>query len=216
MMKGRPKQPGTGAGFTLIELIVVFSVMGIVTGLGTSAFFTMTSAWHDAKTLAELDAMAGAAFHGLQEDMADVISADLSGAYVRGFRRDSTDPRFFDRELADDQIILPLQSSGMGQGTLAGGTVLYQVVRSEGRHRLTRSVGEAGAETPLGNPQRVIDGADVLRLRIEYAAEGESGWLPQWQRQATPRAVRVSMTLADPFRPDLQISRKAVFAIYVR
>lgn len=208
----RPKR--RAGGFSLIELIVVMAILAVVTTLGVTTFSSMTGAWHDAKTLAELDTMAGDAFRSMQRDFADVISASLCGSAVRGIRRDIQDA--LRPSLADDRVVIPIQTAGMGRSALTGGAVMYQVVRSGGRQRLVRTVGGVSEEAPSGSPQEIVERAEVIRLRFEYAGEADSQWLPDWHRPTSPRAVRVSLTLADLYRPDLQIARKTVFPIYVR
>jgi len=56
-----------------------------------------------------------------------------------------------------------------------------------------------------------------VRLRFEYAGDdGAEGWLDRWDRPTLPRAIRVSLMIEDPNRPDRQLARKVVFGNEVR
>jgi prepilin-type N-terminal cleavage/methylation domain-containing protein len=217
------KHRANRVGFSLLELLVVISVMGVVTGIGVRTFFGMASAWNDLKSMADLDRIAYSAFQEMQEDFADVVSAELSGVPIRGLTREHK----YDLLLAsyqDDQIVLPTQTSVVGERNLAGGSVRYHVARdgAEGTHHLVRYAGVLTAESPVDLPKLIIDNANVLSLRFEFLVEEESlggdagGWQLGWDSLGLPAAVRVSLTLADANRTDLQVSRKMVFPIHVR
>lgn len=218
------RHPEIRSGFSLVELLVVMAILSVVTALGSQAFFRVTDAWTKTKILQDLDSAADQAFEIMAHDFADVLSSELSGIPMIGVRGDweSRERRFFDRMFADDSIILPIQSSGIGEGNLTGGTLMYAVRRKRGEdrmeHSLVRTVGPlTTASPPEGGLLPVIspDRADVLRLRIEYA-DPQGEWQPSWRDPTLPRAVRVSMTLAHPDQYDRQVSRKAVFPIHVR
>lgn len=208
---------GTGSGFTLLELLVVISILGVVSGIGMQAFFGMTSAWSDLKSRSDLDGIAYSAFQRMHADFADVISAELSGVSIRGIAAE----REYDALLApykDDQIILPIQTSAVGRRNLIGGSVRYRVARddAEGTHRLVREVGLLTADLPIGAQTAIIDTANVLSLRFEFLGRESGEWQLDWNSPELPAAVRVSLTLADLNRIDLQVSRKTVFPIHVR
>ncbi len=211
-------------GFSLVELLVVMAILSVVTALGTRAFFGVTDAWSKTKILKDLDSAADQAFEMMAQDFADTLSSDLSGIPMIGVRGDSEsrEHRYFDRMFADDSVILPIQSTGIGEGNLNGGRLMYRVRRERGgerlEHTLVRTVGPlTTGSPPVGGLLPVIspDRADVLRLRIEYA-DAEGQWQPSWRHPELPRAVRVSMTLAHPDQYDRQVARKAVFPIHVR
>lgn len=207
------------AGFTLIELLVVMAVMGVVTTLGVQTFIGITSAWSVAKTQSEMDAAAYDVFESIRRDFEDILSANLSGVSVRGIDRTTTDQSYFQRILEDDQVIIPVQNSGAapGQRRLKGGTVGYRVMRSEGMHRLVRTVGDLSPTAfPIGGTTPIIKAYDVIRFELEFlSGDSEEGWVNEWIRPEHPAVVRVSLTLADPDSKGVQISRKAVFPVHV-
>ncbi len=205
-------------GFTLIELLISISILGVVTGIGINAFVGLTGAWHDTKTLADLDSIADDALNTIQTDVLDVLSFELSGVSIRGEDRATEDQRFFDRILEDDTLVIPVQTTQAGRRRLGGNTVQYHVERNANAQVLRRTVGVLEAEIPQSGRAAVTDEqrANVIRFNVEYLVPSSSDWVAEWQEDALPAAIRVSLVLADPYRGDLQVSRKAVFPIYVR
>jgi hypothetical protein len=52
---------------------------------------------------------------------------------------------------------------------------------------------------------------------VEYlGGDANAAWSEAWAGPGLPRAVRVSIALEDPVRPEFQVARKAVFPIRVR
>lgn len=205
-------------GFTLVELLVVMAVMGVVSGLGATAFSQMTSLWRDVRVRAELDSIADDAFEAIGKDIAQMISADVSGVAIRGVTATHRDVgRYSDRQLANDSVAIPI-SELTADGKRLPRMVRYEVSRENDRDLLMRTVGKLGEENPDGGPLEVINRANVARFRVEYAsAAGHWRWLANWTRPGVnPRAVRVSMTLVDPVDTRRQIVRKAVFSVNAR
>jgi len=229
------RRAATLRGFTLIELLTVIAIMSVVTTLGTRTFFYMSSAWSHLKILTELDQIAQGAFDDMREDFANVMSSELSGEAILGIKTDY-ESRNADNERVldeDDWIIIPVQTAGTEAEELGGAKVVYKLIRFEeeekGRYAgtyLGRATFPLDEEFPFDvppvfpqNSPPVIDSerAHIFKLRFEYAGDEKDGkWLPLWIEKFSPRAVRVSMTLADPWQPHLQVSRKAVFPIRAR
>jgi prepilin-type N-terminal cleavage/methylation domain-containing protein len=210
-------------GFTLIELIVVISLMGVATGLGVTMFVRVTSVWQTTSARTELNRRADDIFGGMRRDFATMVSAKLAGETVRGSSRTAQDERFFKILLEDDRVVIPVETVVTPDGAPVRAAVTYHVERKEGGHSLMRTTRLAGGEKAPSTSVKVADG--VLALRVEYADPEETDktdpagvWQNEWTKPVSPRAVRVSVTLADPDRPDrvdLQIARKAVFPIKV-
>lgn len=211
-------------GFTLLEILVVISLMGVVTSLGISAFVDMNKAWQATRTMSDLDREASNAFRMIKRDFASVVSTELSGISVHGIHRNlevvekSASPRYFDRVLADDAVVIPVPSGAGGAADI--GLISYSVNRADNSHRLVRSLGDVTSPEEKSLPEMDVVNpniAEVIRFRIDYA-DGAGEWSAEWTDTALPQAVRVSMTLEQPglFGQHLQITRKAVFAIHVR
>ncbi len=65
-------------------------------------------------------------------------------------------------------------------------------------------------------PAFSLNADGVLAMRIEYSERRSDGsWFAAWTKPELPAAVRVSLTIMDPLRPNEQISRKTVFPIWV-
>ena len=208
-------------GFTLFELVVVIALIGVAATLGGSMLVKIMDGWRRISVRAELDAMADVVFERMEKDFADVLSADLTGVSLVGITQTvEDDEQYFDRKLADDMIILKVRTSTEPNRPAAGTTVMYRVERAEGRHLLVQTLGDLATDMPIGGRIELIPQADVLRMRIEYAAkdgtwvdvEQSEGW---FDVENLPRAVRVSLTLAHRDRAFEQVARSKVFPIHV-
>jgi hypothetical protein len=171
----------------------------------------------------DLNNRADAIFAEMQRDFAQVLSPRLSGAPLVGEAREEEAPlrngftpaeakRFGVVRLENDRIILPAELAARDSGAVERGNVMYEIDRSGARPALTRVLGALGANPPAGAKQTVAEG--VAAMRIEYQQGGL--WRTGWKQPALPESVRVSLTLADPDRPDEVIARKAVFAVHVQ
>lgn len=217
----RDRGLGSAQGFTLLELLLVISIMGTLTWIGTGTFVKMTTHWREIKAISDLEIMSNTAIASIRADFSHLESSELSGRSLKGIRNeiageDVDSERFNDRVLADDRVTFSVQSKPIASDRLVTETVSYYILRDGKRHRLVRSVFDA---TTNEHRQEfsLIDGAQAVRLRFEYASDdGAEGWLDRWDRQTLPRAVRVSLMIEDPERPDRQIARKAVFGNEVR
>ncbi len=206
------------SGFTLLEILVVTAIMGVVMSVGTTAFYQLTTIWNETKVLAELETKVDQAFGEILTDLADTTSSELSGQAIVGLNRETTNPsKHFDRVLANDLVIIPLQHTVTGVRRATGAKVSYHIVRTEESSALVRSIGDLTGDIPAATPKYLIQDADVIRFRVEYASAGNPDeWLPEWNEEYNPIAVRVSLALQDAHREYLQIARKAVFQINVK
>ena len=202
------------AGFTLLEILVVLTILGVVSTLGISAFVTRTSAWNELRARTELDAQAEEAFKAIRRDLADTLSYELSGVALTGTRDDAVDTDTFrPAHNADDSVSIPVQGAAAGRARQRATMVGYRA--SEGS--LIRSVGSLDEDFPTTGRQEVIPRARTVAFRAEYLSEAPNQlWETEWHGPGHPKAVRISLTLEDPDRPDIQISRKAVLRVHVR
>lgn len=208
-------------GFTLLELLLVISIMGVLTWIGTGTFVKITSHWREVKALVDLQIMIDTAFESIRADFSHIESSELSGQSLEGLRRELAGEavdkeRFNDRVLANDRITFSVQSQPINSDRLVTQRISYYIVREGSRHRLVRSTVDPATNRPT-QEFSLIDGAQAVRLRFEYASnDGAEGWLDRWDRPSLPRAIRVSLMIEDPNRPDRQLARKAVFGNEVR
>ncbi len=205
-------------GFTLLELLVVLAILGVVTGLGTSAFVTVTAVWNETKSLTDLDAQAEEAFRSIGRDLSDTLSYDLSKLSIVGTRQEivntNTVPAAHD---ANDTVAVPIQGASLGRTRLRAAMVGYRVDRDLSKGSLIRTQGDLDGKFPTTGQQNVLPLAHTIAFRVEYLSdESDQHWLAVWHGPGHPEAIRVSLVLEDPDRPDFQISRKKVFRIHVR
>lgn len=204
-------------GFTLLELIITVAILGVVTSVGTQAFFRVTTAWSDTQAEADLDRRVDDVFNEFQADISDAISAELSGEPILGIKRDINSDKYFDRVLSDDMIVLPIQSSAADTRMRTGSKVGWQVSRGVESNNLIRTVGNLEDPMPSGGSTEELGQANVVRLTFEFSSVDEPGkWAREWSRDEHPAAVKMAIVVEDRERPWVQISREAVFPVNVR
>lgn len=216
MMK--EKKRSLSKGFSLMELLVAIALMSIVLTLGVRSFSMLTGAWNETRILGELADIAEDALGKIEVDLADTLSAQLSGVSIVGIDRVTKNKHEFNQaDDADDRLIVPIQGIQSGVSLQRSQSVQYQVLRDEGRSMLVRTVGPLGDQNPSSGKSDVISRADTIRFDVSYATgDVEEPWVNEWASGTLPRAVRVSLTLADPDNVFRQVSRKQVYAVRVR
>lgn len=195
-------------GFTLIELIVVIGVLAVPATIGTVMLNKVGDTWRSESTRNTLDSRADYVFGQMRQDLAEAVSARLSGEAIKGIVQTAQDKRYHRMPLEDDRFIVPATLPA-ADGTLQRADVGYYINREDGACRLIRAVRVPGAASPA--EQVVAEG--VLAMRVEYA--GAQGWQTGWSSGIHPQAVRVSLTLMDPVMNWQQVARKSVFSIQV-
>ena len=205
-------------GFTLLEVLVVIAILSIVSGLGTSAFVSVTSAWNERKSITELDAQAQQAFESIRRDLSDTLSYELSGIAIRGTSHDAVDTGTVPAaHNADDNIAIPVQGASAGRTRQRAALVGYRMDRGAANGSLVRTIGDLEAKFPTAGKLEIIPGVRTIAFRIEYLSNDPGPlWVGDWQGPGHPGALRISLTLEDPDRPDFQISRKAVLRVHVQ
>ena len=208
-------------GFTLFELLVVISIMGVATTLGATMLSRVMDTWRRVSVRTELDAMAERVFEKMGKDFADVLSSDLSGVALGGITQTVRDHADFPgRALADDRIIIPIRTAPGLDRAEAGAMVMYKVERDNGRDQLVLTIGDLVTDVPvpIGGRIEMIPQARVLGLRFEYASKDGVWQAPDDEAGSfddLPKAVRVSLALADRDFPNEQVARSRVFPIHV-
>jgi type II secretion system protein J len=199
-------------GFTLFELLTVIAVLGVVSTVGMRAFVIITGEWNTTTRRMALNTEAVRIFDSMKKDFGQVPPVALSGVSMQGEERLESNQRYNLVRLEDDYFLLPVAGGAEAQSGAGIRMVKYHIGRKPGRGpRLLRTSWAAGG-TPAAGVNLEISGS-VLAMRVAFY-DG-AAWQPEWRLETLPEAVAVSLTLADPERPWEQISRKAVFPVYV-
>ena len=204
------------AGFTLLETIVVITIIGAVTGIGSVMFFTMMDVWTGLKTQTDLDRAAEGVLDSIGKDLAAVVSPKLAERGLVGTDGSADHPDYRRIPLASDEIEFPTLGRAVdSQGATreVGAIVKYRVDRARGNTLVRTATSLVPGSAVNEQPVR----AGVLQLGFEYAGAGNPEWVSSWTDESSlPRAVRVTVTLVDPERPvRAQVCRKAVYKIHV-
>jgi prepilin-type N-terminal cleavage/methylation domain-containing protein len=198
-------------GFTLVELIFVIAILGVLTTMGVVMFGLVNNLWAQTRARTELDARAEYALEQIRQDMAAFVSPALTGAPLQGRDNAMTDPAFPGVQLASDSLLVPMRGL-----TATGGEVLaaaQYAVKSEGGERtLMRTPMGLYGEPAKAKPVTVVPG--VVHFNVQYGG-AEEKWQDNWDSVQSPSAVRVSLVLAEPERPERQAAREAIFAVRV-
>jgi prepilin-type N-terminal cleavage/methylation domain-containing protein len=217
-MNTHPMKNDVSRGFSLIEVLVAIALLSVVTTIGVRTFSLLTTTWKETQALAGLEDSAGIAFREIRKDLSDTLSAELSGVSIIGIDQ-FVNPKQGHNQAADedDRLIIPVQGTKVEEMLERTRSIQYRVEREGGRASLVRTRGALGDKNPSLGKFDFIPLVDVVRFDVTYATgKSESPWVAEWSSNELPRAVRVSMTLADPNNKFRQISRKQIFAIHVR
>ena len=170
--------------------------------------------------MAALDHFAEVIFASLRRDLDSAITSDLTGLKLRGYYENRPeDQRYWDQELAADRIVVPVETAAGPAGGVQPRMVMYAI--DPAADALIRFQGPLSTDgAPNDVRESIVRGTRVLRFRAEYldsSGQWQREWLDrQWIDGNMPRALRVSITLADESRREIQVARKEVFALRVR
>ena len=185
----------TTQGFTLVELILVIAILGILTTMGVVMFGRINNAWTLTRNRTELDAKAEYALDQIRQDLTDLVSPALTGAPLQGADAAVPDAAFPGANAASDTLIIPIRGE-----TPAGAARV-----------LTRTqTGLYGETQETAPPATVAEG--VAQFNVQFLGP-DAQWLDAWETAAPPAAVRVSLVVANPDRPERQVARETVFAV---
>ncbi len=198
------------AGFTLIELLIVCGLLAVVTTMGVTAYFKMIDYWGKVQTQTQLSKQTNQALESFRKDFGSMVSSSLIQVTLTAAHQTrKDDERFPKMELVNDSVSFPIEAM-TPDGHRATALVEYSV---NSKNELMRTL--ADPLNPKDVKSRVSVASNVVQMRIEY--EGADGkWADGWTQAKAPRAVRVSLNLADGVNPRReQVARKAVFTVHV-
>lgn len=199
-------------GFTLIELLTVLMVLSVVSTLGVSAYFQLSSYWNATARSVDQQVTVDRIFRSIQSDLDQLLSATLTGHALHGEARLESERRYKMVQLEDDHIVLPIESRNPATGAWTRASAMYHIDRSAPIPVLRRTLGELGTETPAGASEIVAEGVLSLRLRYHTADSIRD----DWHENRHPDSVEVSLVLQNPHRPEEQIARRALLPVQVR
>jgi type II secretion system protein J len=199
-------------GFTLLELLVVIGLMGVVSTLGTTFFFSMTDAWNATRQRTDLDAQADNAFDAMRKDFQQIVSPRLAGVPLSAVDRlNQNEKRFWNQALGDDEMSFPVLAPVGDGDAVRCARVRYYVDRGAEQSALVREVNDFGQ--PDEKAIRVAAAPNVVWMDLEFLSGGQ--WAASWDKPGLPDAVRVNLTLLNPDSLE-QVTRKAVFPVRVK
>ena len=183
-------------GFTLMELLVVLAILGVVSTVGFVTYGRMVTYWGDLRTRTALEGVADNVLNSFREDLGAVVSTKLIASRLAGEKTDAGSVVSFPIQ---SQTPSNLNTASIVQYKLGGG--------------LKRSL--ADALNPDLQLSETVVGKGVTQFLVEYAP-ANGAWQDAWSDPVLPKAVRVSVVVADPDYPEKeQVARKAVFTIHV-
>ena len=205
--------PRSTSGFTLYELILAIALTSVITTWAAVTYSKTVDTWSGIKGTADLNSEADHAYEALGRDFSNVLSPRLSGVPLTA----APDKAAGDSAPVADSLVVPVQAlvpdPSSAKERLTGIAVSYHL--DPATHALVRSTGVLTAAKPAGYPKSVAK--NISSMRIEYSGQPDGqAWTTSWTGTGLPKAVRVSLALADPNHPEQTLSRKAVFAIHVQ
>ncbi len=194
-------------GFTLFELIVSLAILSVVSTLAVGAFINANGYWNELRAAVQLDQNATAALDSLRDDFGQVLPSRLSNTALHGRTGTVTDDSHSWRTtFEDDRVEMTVDQYNTASKQRETVTVAYFIDRQHGVPRLVRTAGASAATETVVAP-------NIAGLRFAWF-DGKQ-WLDAWEQPGLPRAVRASLSMVDPHRPDRNLARTAVFNVNV-
>ncbi len=227
-------------GFTLLELLVVLSILGVVSTIGVTMLFRIMDHWDRTTRTMVLELLAGNALNAIREDCARTLSSKASGGGFKYSRSQAEYEYPFGEVRCDnDQMTLPVTERNLLSGEWIRDSITYSVDWNGGampRLRRTRTEGHSSwhwtvAEGVIGMRIERYDGTEWVTGSmnttsrhwteedgmIAMSLESHDGKVPVDGPIGAPlpKILRVSLTMMDPARPDITVTRTATFNLHV-
>jgi prepilin-type N-terminal cleavage/methylation domain-containing protein len=195
-------------GFTLLELLLVMSMLGVVSTMGFVGFVKVSYQWNDLVSALTLEKTLARCFTEFRKDFENILPTDCCQRGLEGMRASVEDSRrYWNVNFEDDSVSFPVSIYNPLQDRNDRFLVRYKIERTTESARFIRYVSELDIEDAV--PQESFSLENILAMRILYS-DGK-----RWNTQM-PDAVRISLTCVDPRDPTRHISRMVVFNIHVK
>lgn len=208
MKTGKPCTQGLG--FTLFELLLVMSILGVVFTIGFTGFIKISGYWNDLSSAAKMDTILSSCFDEFRMDIENILSARRSETGVSGQQATVEDSRrYWQLSFEDDRISMAVEYLNPLTSVRERFRVHYKIERSEGASSFVRYASplEGSQDTAL----ETFSQPDILGMRILYS-DGNV-WHNQWNKRELPKAFRISLSIMDPRNPTKHISRMMTFKV---
>ena len=201
------------AGFTLMELRVTLSLLGVVSTIGVTAFFRMADHWTAVQRAQRLDMQASAALDAIREDL-DRMLPPRAGAAAFASVCQTARHSFGTVESTanDDKLTFPIVQKNAATGAFERALVTYEIDRHAAMPRLIRRTRGTDADAAAGASIVVAEGVFSMSVMSGDPPDMTCGW----DAPEPPRLVRVSLGMADPADPGAGLSRAATFEVRVK
>ncbi|HOV33061.1 MAG TPA: prepilin-type N-terminal cleavage/methylation domain-containing protein [Candidatus Hydrogenedens sp.] len=194
-------------GFSLIEIITVLAVLAILSTMGVVMFGRIMDYRRQSEIKQSLNISFLQLTNRLQEDFDQIASPTYTKGKVVAMRHIEDERRYQSVPLDDDRISFPvIYTNSEGREVVV--QVFYYIDRSlESVPSLVRVIGPLGEEKPSGAREILTTG--VLGMRV-HCYDGKD-WVENWDKSFYPKAVKISLVLADENRLWEQVVRESVF-----
>ncbi|HDS1733098.1 prepilin-type N-terminal cleavage/methylation domain-containing protein [Pseudomonas sp. BP8] len=175
------------AGFTLVEILVVISLIGLLLGLVGGALVAANRAVAKAERYSDRLDELRATQRFLRQSLGQVLPLSAStgqGAHTTTFEGNRNSVEFF----------APLPSS------VGGGLYRQRLLRRDDRLELQLARLDGRRLQAWSEPQRLLSGVKSLQLSYRgYSPLGKpTGWLTQWPwPERLPQTLRVDVQMSD-------------------
>ena len=202
------------AGFTLMELLVTLSLLGVVSTIGVTAFFRVADYWTAAVRTQRLETQASAALDAIREDLDRMLSPRSgAGAFSSVCQTARHSFGTVESTANDDKLTFPIVQKNAATGAFERTLVTYEIDRHAAMPRLMRRVrGTDAAAQAAGAPVVIAEGVFSMSVLCGDPPDMTCGW----DAPEPPEGVVVSLGMADPADPGAGLSRTATFELQVK
>lgn len=201
------------AGFTLMELLVTLSLLGVVSTIGVTAFFRVADYWTAAVRTQRLETQASAALDTIREDLDRMLSPRTgAGAFSSVCQTARHSFGAAEATANDDRITFPIVQKNAATGGFERTLVTYEIDRHAALPRLIRRVHGTDADAQAGPSVVIAEGVFSMSVLCGDPPDMTCGW----DAPEPPELAVVSLGMADPADPGAGLSRAATFELHVK